>query len=87
MANVQVSVKCTGCEFTSRIMIKPPGLFQNRISMFDCPCCKSEILARISKATGKGVKPGIVNIGTKITRPSPMLLEMWKQEAEERAAR
>lgn len=83
MAKVTVEANCPGCTHKTKITIKKPGQCDATVVSFVCSGCESKLLARIAKPSKIDTKnPSLVQIGVKITHPSPLLIAMNKEEAE-----
>jgi hypothetical protein len=90
--NILVDVVCSGCKMKTKCSLKRPGAIGFEVFRFRCSSCESENMARVRRARKdslKSQKPGekqqiVVETYTKVIKASPLLIEMLKQEAEEK---
>lgn len=76
-------IKCPGCEFKNKVQFKKPGFGENAIVRTTCATCESDLLARFTRPKGKDkAPPGTLAVMVRIMKPSKLLIEMKKEEAE-----
>lgn len=80
---VLIPIKCPGCEIKTKVKILKPGFMDKRIAYFICEGCESGITAIISKSKpGPDIPKNEVEIKVRVSQPSPLLVEMLKEEQE-----
>lgn len=80
MKSATIKVKCIGCKLGNTVAFALPGFFTPTIVNHKCENCESELLIKLSRYKSVDKKPGQVNVGMRIIKMSPLLLEIIKEE-------
>lgn len=98
---ITIDAKCPigSCASTTKVPMKKPGLLSPVVAAFKCAVCESDLMLKAVQATKKelaqagtkapdppeGSRTRIFKTFVKLVRPSKAILDILREEAEQRA--
>lgn len=83
---VTAKIQCPGCQIKTDCKFKNPSLLEATIFSYDCSGCESTVMVRAEKPKGfENAPKGQIRVRPKVTKPSKLLLDMLREEAEHNA--
>jgi len=76
---IKASLKCPGCDSSTKVTFQQPGFMAKRIVLFACSVCFSDVQAMVKRNPKE--KVGLL-VQSSVRIPSDCLIAMKKEEAK-----